>query len=601
MKIKGLDFLRVFGILIVLIYHFIPQALPAGFLGVNILFVLSGFLISFHLIEELFQTDEIDIKNFYYKRFIRIFPPVLLMLFLVTIVALGLDRDYTVKYFDQFFAAFSFNYNLFEVFRGGSYEAQFVKQLFMHTWSLAIEVHFYLYWPLIMAAICRGLRDKKHKEQQFLSIFMKVCLIIFILSYLLCAGLNSSASISDGFVYFFDFTRLTSFAIGGFVAGFVKRYSYKKLAYNQVTLVGVGVIIVLSIILSYSNPWTYYIGFLLTDLVTAILIIVAYSNSDLYDDPTMAKLSDYSYGAYVLHWPSFVIADALVGGTGGLVVALIITAGLVLFNFHIFEPVFKGRDVGNFKTSSYDFLLNSSFAFMVIASFVLAIVNHQSSDDMVKLQKQIVRQSVIQDIDKIKRDKGQIDDKLAREQEILEAAEREEAIAFEKQAATITVLGDSVLLGSRLYLEENIDNLFVNAEGSRELDIGADLIAQMEADNNLGSIVVMALGTNAVKDPRISIEEIIKALPNGKRLIFVTAYDSRYEVPHRVSKAMREIDGKYDFVTIMDWEEEGLAHPEYYAGTDGVHYYDHWDAYEAYLDMLKEAIDEALSKPCKGE
>ena len=74
MKIKGLDFLRVFGILLVLIYHYFPAMLPAGFLGVNVLFVLSGFLISFHLIGELFENKKIDYQKFYSKRFVRIFP-----------------------------------------------------------------------------------------------------------------------------------------------------------------------------------------------------------------------------------------------------------------------------------------------------------------------------------------------------------------------------------------------------------------------------------------------------------------------------------------------------------------------------------------------
>ena len=80
MKIKGLDFLRVYAIILVICYHYFPSSMSGGFLGVNILFVISGFLISYHLINELFENGKIDYKKFYRKRFLRIFPALLLYL-----------------------------------------------------------------------------------------------------------------------------------------------------------------------------------------------------------------------------------------------------------------------------------------------------------------------------------------------------------------------------------------------------------------------------------------------------------------------------------------------------------------------------------------
>lgn len=86
MRIKGLDYIRILGIFLVVAYHFFPNFIPGGFLGVNILFVLSGFLITYHLLREIYKNKEIDIKKFYYKRFVRIFPPLLLMVFLTSLV-----------------------------------------------------------------------------------------------------------------------------------------------------------------------------------------------------------------------------------------------------------------------------------------------------------------------------------------------------------------------------------------------------------------------------------------------------------------------------------------------------------------------------------
>ena len=62
---------------------------------------------------------------------------------------------------------------------------------------------------------------------------------------------------------------------------------------------------------------------------------------------------------------------------------------------------------------------------------------------------------------------------------------------------------------------------------------------------------------------------------------------------------MREISKKYDFITLMDWEKEAMAHPEYYSGTDGVHYFGRLNVYDAYLKMLKNSIDQSLKNKAK--
>ena len=601
MKIKGLDYIRFLGIFLVLSYHFFPNALPGGFLGVNMLFVLSGFLISFHLIDSLYKDGSIDFKNFYFKRFVRIFPPVLLMLSLTTIFAFAINKDYTVRYFDQFLAAFSYNYNFFEIMRGGSYENQFVKQLFMHTWSLAIEVHFYIIWPWVMASIYKKVKDKRNIKRRFSKKFMEICIILYVYAYILTFLLVALRKENISFVYFFDLARMGSFVFGSMLGIFVKRFSFNRLPYNKLTMIFSGLLLLMSLLFSYDNRATYFIGFLLTDIITGILILVGYSNKNLDEGKVIPRLSEYSYGMYVFHWPAFVIISSKISGTWGLVLSLIVTILLVLFNYHIFEPIFAGKDIkpisDKIKTPRVDYnkyqgLVHFGLVFMVLLSFSLAYTISDASDDMVSLEKSILQESIKQDIDKIYMDRKKV-------QEIIDKDnDRINSLAGEQ---TITVIGDSVLLGNREMLQENIPGLYVNAEGSRLLESTPDLLKQMENDGNLGSIVVIAMGTNAVEDPEKSLEEIVKTLPDGKRLIFVTCYDNRYEQPHRVSVAMEKVAPKYKFVTLMPWEKEAMAHPEYYAGTDGVHFYGVMDAYDAYLKMLNEAIRESLKNPAKGE
>ena len=203
-------------------------------------------------------------------------------------------------------------------------------------------------------------------------------------------------------------------------------------------------------------------------------------------------------------------------------------------------------------------------------------------------QRQISRKY---EINKIKKEKEKLD------KFIIENDNPNEIIT--EEAITTTILADSVLLGNREYIEETIDGTYVDAEGSRLLEKAPEIMKEIDNEGNLGDIVAIALGTNAVEDPEESLEKIVKDLPKGKKLIFISCYDSRYDQPHRVSQAMKKVSKKYKFITYMPWEELAMDHPEFYEGTDGVHFYGKIEAYDAYNDLRQKAILEASKKEGK--
>lgn len=592
MRIKGLDYLRVYGISIILIYHIFKEILPAGFLGVNIMFVLSGFLVSFHLLDEVYRDEKIDLVDYYKKRFIRIFPGVLFMIFVVSLMAFAINKDFTVNYFDQFIATLSFTSNYYEILSGGSYESQFVKHLFLHTWFLAIEVHFYLLWPILTNFIYKMSKGSKNVKKTFSNRFFLTSLILYILSLGLTIGMTALDK-NRSFVYFSDFTRLSSFFMGAFVACFVKRFGYRKIPYKEASIGAGLIILIMSFALSYDMKITYILGFFLTDLLTIIAILAAVSNEDIEEVRPVKKIAPYTYSIYLLHWPVFVIMESAFDKPTALLMTIIVTGILVMINYHIFEPIFKGEalDFRVLKINPSTRARIISLVSVMVISFVSAIGLSYASDDMVSLEKQIWISSLKQDLGQIDKDKKEVDRQIYEEENPDEIIKDEEV--------TTTILGDSVLLGNREYIEEKIPGTSVDAEGYRLLESAPDIIEEYKKEERLGEIVVLSLGTNAVEDPEASLERVIKALPEKTKLILVSCYDSRYEQPHRVSKAMKKIDDKYKFVTYMPWEEEAMKHPEYYEGTDGVHFYGIIDAYDAYNKLLQKAILEARKKEGK--
>lgn len=592
MRIKGLDNLRVFGISLVVIYHIFKEFLPAGFLGVNIMFVLSGFLVSFHLLNEVYKTDDIDLKTYYKKRYRRIYPGVLFMVFVVSLMAIFVNRDYTVHYFDQVLAALSFTSNYYEILTGGSYESQFISHLFLHTWFLAIEVHFYLLWPLLIKFIYKRSEKANNVKKTFSNRFFAISLILYLITFALTivlTGLGKNIS----FIYFADFTRLSSFFLGAIVACFVKRFGFKKIPYKTVSAIALSLITILAFFLSYEMKITYILGFFITDLATVMIILAAFSDESATDPLTVRKISPYTYSIYLMHWPVYVITSSLMNKPSALVLTIIITAVLVMINHHIFEPLFRGEEIGylSFKKNPPDIARIITLVAVIITSFVTSISLTLASDDMVSLEKQIWLSSINQDIGKIKKDKEKLD------KSIIENDNPNEVIKDE--AISTTILADSVLLGNREYIEETIDGTYVDAEGSRLLEKAPEIMKEIDEEGNLGDIVAIALGTNAVEDPEESLEKIVKDLPKGKKLIFISCYDSRYDQPHRVSIAMKKVSEKYKFITYMPWEELAMKHPEFYEGTDGVHFYGNIEAYDAYNDLLQKAILEASKKEGK--
>jgi len=153
--LPGLDGLRAIAVLAVVVYHANKDWLPGGFLGVEVFFVISGYLITLLLLNESQQHGKIDFRAFWMRRARRLLPAMWTLLLTVTMYCALFERAELGKLRGDVIAAFIYVFNWFKIWSRASYFDASALDPLRHLWSLAVEEQFYLVWPLLIAAVLK--------------------------------------------------------------------------------------------------------------------------------------------------------------------------------------------------------------------------------------------------------------------------------------------------------------------------------------------------------------------------------------------------------------------------------------------------------------
>ena len=146
----GLDGVRAVAVAAVVVFHMDESWLPGGFLGVDVFFTLSGFLITSLLLAELDASNKVDFKRFYIRRARRLLPALYLVLVATSFAAMTIAQDAAARVREDAMAAFFYVTNWWYVLHGQSYfEATGRPPMLQHLWSLAVEEQFYFVWPVL--------------------------------------------------------------------------------------------------------------------------------------------------------------------------------------------------------------------------------------------------------------------------------------------------------------------------------------------------------------------------------------------------------------------------------------------------------------------
>lgn len=363
-----IDGLRSIAILSVIFFHINPKWLPGGFVGVDVFFVISGYLISLYLFKALINR-RFSLTEFYRRRVKRIAPAMLLVLFATTIAAQLLlrpiDTENVARSAAWSLASLANIY--FWLFQDVSYFAQASDELpLLHYWSLGVEEQFYVIWPLLLWAAYRRLSFN---------------------SFAAVIAISSIASFSYGqwyfsedpsFVYYMLPTRAGELLLGAFVAHGVAHGRLGKISRELCLAAGsIGLILVIGSLFLVSNDRVFPGLQAIPPTVGAALIILAGTNtltlpSRLLSALPMVAIGLVSYSAYLWHWPILAFLNyGHVAITGWLVpLYLLVTFGLAWMTYRFVEgPTrrFKGSLIG----ASMRYLILPGTLLLALAATIL--------------------------------------------------------------------------------------------------------------------------------------------------------------------------------------------------------------------------------------
>ena len=336
-RIKWFDAVRAFGLFLVLGYHLFYNLLPSGFLGVDIFFTFSGFLITALFLEEVRKKGDFDLPKYFKRRARRIILPLFLSVALTLPAVMLISPDFSVGISKQAASALSFTANWYNIGIGASYEAQLIPQIYGHTWSLAILMQFYVGWGGICALLTMLSKavQKKFSNKQY--IFVKR--LVLLLSVLIAAGSYVYMQwlhtvVSDlNMIYFNTAARLFPFFIGSAAAVvwgmypkqdkslkkklLTKHPGIKTAAFITIILVVIAAIVLVFSQHDFSDDFIYKYGFLFTPFLTVALIYSAHALHILTpqkkkEPRALTIAAEMSYDMYLYHWPIYIVLSALI-------------------------------------------------------------------------------------------------------------------------------------------------------------------------------------------------------------------------------------------------------------------------------------------------
>ena len=571
--IPAIDGLRALAVIAVMFYHLGFSWIPGGFLGVDLFFVISGYVITRLLLDSIEQSGGLDLRGFYLARARRLLPA-LLFTVVTTTIAIGIWAPDTIRRFlTDIPFALTGTMNWWLVAREQDYfESIGRPPLLQHTWSLAVEAQFYLLWPLILYFILKRLGKNRIP---FAALLIAAASGIALLIVSLSLDASNSSDVSH--IYFGTDTHSIGLFLGAALAvsWIPQNFTTTLTKQAQNFIDGVGVFGFIGILATFlfineSDPTLYKIAFPLAAIFgAAIIMSVVHPASrfaPILENPVLLWVGQRSYAIYLWHWIIFQVTRPtvdLAGQTWALYsLRILIVFALADISLRYVEiPIRRGALKYWLKGLKYRTKKERSRQtrfFISIFVLVLALSSVVS-----------VRAISIGNEQRVA---------------IEESLNSSEVSAPSTSTEGIWLTGDSVILGIRTSLNEVAPVSLINARIGRQAPELLDVMKRDIAQAG-DSPVIFNLGNNGLLQDEV-VREIFELVKSQSSIIVVNTAVPR---PWRDSNnsLVKQIASQYSNVRVIDWNSISAGRPEYFA-PDGVHLVP--AGVEAYVSEIKKYL-----------
>ena len=605
MRIKWFSLIRITGLLLVLLYHFFQTIFPGGFFGVDVFFTFSGFLITALLIEEFSKNHEIDLIGFFRRRFYRIVPPVVLMVLVTMPFTFLVRQDYVAGIGGQIAGVLGFMTNFYELLTGGSYESQFIPHLFVHNWSLAVEVHYYILWGLAVWFLSK---QSKSNGQLRGMVFLLSAAAFLISFFSMFIGSLMASSYST--VYFSSLTHVYPFFLGSILAtvvgvrqtsDLVRQFDRMWNLRQNLLVFGAGllVLLLLTFFVKFTYLFAYLFGFLMASLAAMAMIVAArvlHEKTPNIEEPKVISfLADTSYAVYLFHWPFYIVFSQLLGNLPAVILTIIFSYFFASLSFYVMEPLIAGKTSPIIRKIAslphIQVISTSTFGILSLLTVVIIALAPQVGDFETDLMVNGFKQAQTN---------------IGQTKMLAEQAEVSRLGIVEGTS----LIGDSVALRANTALKEALPDANINAQVSRTTKQANDIMLNNSQNKALLKTVVIATGVNNPEGYKNDLDSLVNNLPKGHHLILVTPYEGdkskdTYASVEQYANYARELAEKTPYVSIADWNEVSKEHPEIWAGTDQVHFGNDNSKLEEgaklYAETIAAAVKATQEQPVKSK
>lgn len=621
--LPGLDGIRALAVLGVMLYHADLPWMPGGFLGVDVFFVLSGFLITSLILEEFDRRGRIDFKTFYIRRARRLLPALLLMLAVVGVAAAFFYRDAAPAFRADALASLFYVNNWWYIVADQSY-FEFIGRppLLKHLWSLAIEEQFYLIWPaLTLVALKLGKR--------------RAVLITALVGAIASTVWMAVLSISNGFpdladpsrAYFGTDSHIMGLLIGAALATVWRpgRLPTRLVPGAKILLTAIGFASLLAVIWVFwqvgeFDGWLYRGGFLLFALLVAVLVAMASHPGSpfgaLLGTQPWRYIGQRSYGLYLWHWPVFMVTrpdlDIGLDGLPLLILRFGLTFGIAELSYRFVEmPIRRGaikRFIDEWRGAPDEerahltqrVLVGSGVGIAAIALTGAGLATAPTTE--AQLAPDVAAAIGIDDggptsllIDATPRPSATTDPSVSPSANpsanpsavpTLEPTPTVDAGPPQNANGILTAIGDSVMLGVAGHLQDRVKKTSVDAEVSRQASGVLERVEVLAAADLLAPTVVLHTGTNGIVTED-QLRAMLDILSDRERVVVVNV-----NVPRRWTDPNNEVIAAvvpdYPNAVIADWAAVSAGRADFFV-SDGVH--PTWEGTKAFVKEIRRAAN----------